>query len=78
VSVCAGHRFPGAHRDLRLVARTQFRPFQLRTHQGHHIDHHRHPCPGPGHVHQLAGHRQEVVAREYDLILLLLSFSPNI
>jgi len=71
VSVRVGHRVPGSHRDMRPVARTQLRPLQLRTHQGHHIDHHRHPGPGAGHVHQLAGHRPQVVARIRHLIFIL-------
>lgn len=52
VPVRAGHSVPGAHRDLRLVARTQFRPVQLRTLEGHRVDHHRNAGPDSGHVHQ--------------------------
>lgn len=66
VSVRVGHRVPGTDRDLRAVARTGLRPSQLRTVQGHRVDHHRHTGSGTGHVHQRTRHLQIVQLRTQD------------
>lgn len=61
MSVCAGHRVSGAHRDLCAVVRTRLRPSLLRAVEGHRADNCWRLGPDPGHLHQRAGHRQVVL-----------------
>jgi len=58
--VLAGHRVPGAHRNLRVMARPRLRPSQLRVMERHHADFRRLVGFCAGHLHQRSGHCQVV------------------
>lgn len=75
VFVRAGHRVPGAHRDLRALVRTRLRPSLLRVVEGHYADNCRRLGPDPGHLHQRAGHRQVVLLSPAVMEHTTLAFS---